>query len=177
MTREAVEAVRARQGSDEEIVTLSTGIRARLVPVSASLVQDAASRVEDPPVPMWYNPDKEREEPNPADPDYLRKLERADQRRGVAAIDVLVVMGVELVDGVPDDDRWLNKLKLLERQGHVDLTGYDLEDALDREFVYKKYVAVGNEDYATIMQFSGVGEGEVRRARRSFRGDAEGDAA
>jgi len=178
MSKAAIQAVKAREqrGQEQEIITLSTGVRARFIPVSASLVQDAVSRIKNPPVPVWYNPDKEREEPNPLDPEYQQAIQDADQERGVAAIDVLVLMGVELVDGIPEDDGWLKRLKFLERKGRIDLSEYDLAEPLELEFVYKKFVAVGNEDYPAIMAFSGVGE-EAGRARRSFPGDEEGDTA
>jgi hypothetical protein len=46
-------AKEAQQPSDDGVVTLSTGIRARLHPVSAALMSDVTARVKDPEVPTW----------------------------------------------------------------------------------------------------------------------------
>src|SRR5690554_1657400 len=78
---QAVEVAKSRARDEEAVVTLSSGVRARIHPVAASLIAEVSSKVEDPPVPTWFNPDKEREEPNPSDPEYLRALERAEEER------------------------------------------------------------------------------------------------
>ena len=60
--------------------------------------------------------------------------------------------------------------KMLERLGHLDLSGYDLTDPLEREYLFKKFVAVGQEDYTLIAEKSGVMPEDVERADKSFRG-------
>jgi len=97
-------------------VNLSTGVRAKLRPVATTLIDEVASRIKDPEVPMWHNPDKDRDEPNPNDPKYIAAKEEADRQRGIAVIDAVVMFGVELLDGVPDDG-WLGKLQYLETAG------------------------------------------------------------
>jgi len=118
---------------------------------------------------MWHNPDKDRDEPNPNDPKYIAAKQEADRQRGIAAIDAVVMFGVELLDGVPDDG-WLGKLRYLEKRGLLDLESFDLDDPLDLEFLYKRYVAVSAQDIAYIMRTSGVREEDVEAAIRSFRG-------
>ena len=62
--------------ADDGALTLSTGVKARLKPVSQSIIQDAVALCKEPRVPMWANPDKDgREEPNPLHPDYLEAVE------------------------------------------------------------------------------------------------------
>ena len=78
---------------------------------------------------------------------------------------------MELVDPLPEGDGWLKRLKLLERRGGLDLSGYDLDDEIDREFLYKKFVAVGSEDLAEIGKLSGISREAVRAAEDSFPGD------
>lgn len=142
-------------------VVLSTGVEAYLRPVSASLVEEVISQIAEPPVPVWHNPDKDRDEPNPADPAYLKAKEDMNRRRGTAAIDAVYMFGVTLAQPVPDDG-WEKKL---ERLGiHV------ADDQFEREFAYKKYVAVATQDLARLMALSGISQGEVNRQLESFPG-------
>jgi len=168
---EAVKALETETGPGE--VVLSTGVRVRLRPVPAWLVQEAQSRVEDPAVPNWRNPDKDREEPNPSDPTYLAAMVKAQARRAEAATDVMVLYGVELVDAVPPDADWLPKLRFLEKRGAFSLEGYDLADPLERGFIFVKYVAMGNDDWMLLGKVAGLTGEDVDRAVKSFRRDAQ----
>lgn len=164
----------ARELAEEgapKIVTLSTGVRARLVPVGVNLVRDAAMHIQDPPVPRFLNEDKGREEENPNDPAYLAACAEAERRREAAGMDALILFGVELVDGPPQDDGWLRKLQFLAKRGELDLDRFDLDDPLEREFLYKKYVAVGSLDLIALGQVSGISRREVKAALDSFPGD------
>jgi len=163
-------AARVAKGSEPESEYLSTGVRARIVPVSASLVDSTVSLVKNPPVPKFYNEEKGREEDNPLDPVYLAAREEAERKRIAAAIDAMIMFGVELVDGLPEDDRWLEKLQFLARRGQLDLSGYDLEASLDREFLYKKFVAVGSADLIRIGEKAGLRPQDVSDQLKSFRG-------
>ena len=147
-------------------VELSTGYKAKLVPVSASLIDQVTSRIKDPDPPMWMNESKGREEPNPADPKYLRELEDAGRRRGLAAMDALIMFGVELEEPIPEDTTWIKKLKLLG----IDV---DTDDPFEIEFYFKKYIAVSAEDISMVTQRSGMSAEEVAEAERSFRGSAK----
>lgn len=157
----------ARDGNNR-IFEVEPGVRVRLRPVSASLIDDVTSRIPEPDVPMWHNKDKDRDEPNPSDPGYLIALEQMNRKRGIVAMDAMVMFGAELVDGLPASDEWLRKLKWMERHNMIDLSGYDLDDELDREFVYKRYVAVTPDLLAKISEVSGISSQEVERAEKSF---------
>lgn len=165
-----------RQG-DSEIVTLSTGVMVRLHPVSSSLVEEMKNAYEMPPVPVVFIPEKEREEENPNDPKYIDEVERVQSKRADAILDALVTFGVELVDGLPEDSSWLKRLKLLERRGNLNLSGFDLDDEFDLEFLYKRFVAVAGTDLNLIGGLHGFRPMEVARARATFLGNKRGDSA
>lgn len=152
------------------IVELSSGIRARLLPVSPSIISEAQSSVAVPEVPKWYNDDRGDYEDNPDHPDYLRAMKQYDADQNMAAIDAMVMFGLELVDGVPEDDAWLKKLKLRERMGFtkVKLADFDLEDEIDVEFLYKRYIAVGTSDLVMVMRSAGITEEDIASASESF---------
>jgi len=151
---------------DDGVVELSTGYKARIVAVSASLIDQVTSRIKDPDPPMWMNDSKGREEPNPADPKYLKELEEAGRQRGLAAMDALIMFGVELEDPIPSDDTWIRKL------GILGIT-VDAEDPFEVEFYFKKYIAVSAEDVNMVTRRSGMTAEEVADAERSFRGTAK----
>lgn len=153
--------------------TTSHGIRFRVQPVTTSLIDEVTSRIKDPEIPMWHNEDKGRDEPNPSDPVYLKEMEATAHRRGVASIDALIMFGIDLVDGVPEDDAWLKKLQYMEKRGTLSLKGYDLKDPVDLEFLYKKMVVSNNDVLNLVSQASGITAEDVELAEASFRGDAE----
>jgi len=171
MTDEAVTVAKKRSSEEDGIVTLSTGVRARLHTVSQAIIQDAVALLQQPHPPMWYNPEKEREEPNPVDPDYLAALNRYEAKQYQITFNTFAMFGVELVDGIPEDDGWLKKLMLLDRVGTIDLSKFDLEHPIDLEYLYKRYIAMGNEDYILVSVKSGISQEEIRRAADSFQGE------
>ena len=154
MTKRKNEAVQAAHEQNngvgpDGIMILSTGVKAKLVPVAASLIQTVQNKIKTPPVPMWRNEDKGRDEPNPNDPAYLQAKEEAQEARGVAVIDALIMFGVELVDGLPDNKMWIRKLKAIGIE-------VDEADEFDVEFAYKKYICVSSDDLMKITQMAGV---------------------
>lgn len=166
----------SREQGDSEIVTLSTGVSVRLRPVSSSLVEEMKGVIKMPPVPVVWIEAKEREEENPNDPRYIEAVQDVEMRRADAIFDALSTFGVELIDGLPKDDTWLKKLKLLERRGVLDLSEFDLENEFDLEFLYKRYVAIAGADLQLIGGLHGFRPLEVARARATFLGDEGGDS-
>ena len=153
---------------ERSIQTLSTGYKVYLKPVAASLVDEVVGQIVDPDVPIWFNENKGREEPNPGDPTYLSEMKQADRKRGIAAIDAMVMFGVELIGGVPDDG-WDKKLLYLEKRGVLDLHMFDLTDEDDREFVFKRFIAMSAADLGLLAGLSGLNEEDVAEAVKSFR--------
>ena len=173
-TTAAVDAAKRQREKKDlgTIHTLSTGIRVRIVPVAAHLIDAAMFEVKDPVVPR-QDLGKGREEPNPMDPAYRQALSDAEHARGIAASDTLILMGVQLVDGLPEDDEeWLKPLRFLERLGHFKaLSEFDLKDEMDKEFVFKKYYAISARDIPLIGNASGMSQEEIDLAVRGFQGD------
>ena len=160
----------------DNVITLSTGIKAILRPVSASLLQDVMSRIVDPAEPWIMNEEKGRKEIDPYDADYLATIAKNNQERARASMDAMAMFGIELIDGLPEDDAWLKRLRQFERLGYLDLKQFDLEEAIDQEFLYKRYIALGNQDLMAIGQMSGIRQGDIEKAEASFRSPEGRDA-
>jgi hypothetical protein len=164
------------RGQGDDIVTLSTGIRVKLHPVSSALVDDLKSVIPYPEVPIVHIEDKDRDEENPNDPTYLKQVKETDMKRGDAVFAGLLEFGVELIDGLPEDDKWLKKLQRLAKRHQLDLDGYDLKDEFDLEFLYKRNVAVAGDDLSMIGPLYGMNPLGVARARAMFLGDETRDS-
>jgi len=169
---DAALSVARERSKATSVIELSTGYRARLVPVAGFLLTEVASRIQDPEVPMWANPEKEgREESNPSDPGYLRALAAAERHRAEAVIDAMLLFGVVIEGDLPDREEWMPKIQKMVKLGHLDLDGFNLEDPLDTEFLFKRYVAVAANDLQEIMSRSGVTQEAIALAAKSFPGD------
>lgn len=157
-----------RVNQNGNVVSLSTGVRVRVRPVSARLLDEVQRTVPHPAVPKQFLEDKGIEVENPMHPAYLREVEEANSLRGQRVTEALMLFGFELVDGVPPEESWLPKLRYLESRGMLDLSGYDLEIDLDRELLFKGMVAVGAPDLMLLSMASGLTEAEVAAAEDSF---------
>jgi hypothetical protein len=155
--REAV--LRQQSDGQGEMVTLSTGVRARLVPVPTSLISSISDQVPDPVVPTIWLEDKSRDEPNPFDPLYVKAVEDSERQRGQLVMDAMIFHGVKLVDGVPDKSQWLPQLEFSIAQRWIPaeaISDYDLSNPMQLEFVFKKYVAVAAPDLRQVRRLSGM---------------------
>ena len=172
----SVVSVAKEQTVDADEQILSTGVRVHIHPVSARLLTECMARVKKPTVPTYFDEDRQRDFPNPSDPLYLAALEERDSEQTNVAMDALIMFGVVLVDGIPDDG-WEKKLQLLEKLGHLDLGEYDMDEDLDRQFVYKKFVAVSAADMPLLQKASGVvDEEDLEKAEESFQGNEKPDS-
>src|SRR3990167_3099732 len=151
-----------------EAITLTTGVKVKMTPAPSLLIEQAVSRIKFPDVPVQTLEDGRKVE-NPTHPDYLKARLEAIRKQSQVAIDVMIAF-VDLVDEIPPDAQWVKRIRYLERLGHIDLQGYDLTDELDREFVYKKYIAFGSDDLQALSQVNGISEEDRRLARDTFRG-------
>ena len=150
-----------------EPVVLSTGIKVKIRVVPAMLIEQAVSRIKIPGIPVQTLEDGRKVE-NPNHPEYLQARQEALRKQQQASIDVMVAF-VDLVDPI-EDDSWISRVKYLERLGHIDLSEYDLSDPLDKEFVYKKFIAIGNKDAELILRANGIAEEDLQAARDTFPG-------
>ena len=171
-SKASVSAVAKQQQvvSSDSIILLSTGIRAKIKPVPASLLDKVAGHIPDPKPPKQLIEDKGREEINPFDPEYLRLKDEALTERGRATTEAMVMFGIELVDEIPPNEEWLPPLRFLEKRGRLDLKEWNIEDEIERELLYKLFVAVANVDIMLVSAASGVSQEEVEQAMRGFLG-------
>jgi hypothetical protein len=153
---------------------LSTGYYARISSVSASLIEEAQASVEYPEVPKWHDEDRDRWEENPNHPDYIKSVAEVDKRKTMMAIDAMILFGVEIVneDGTPYDvntgDKWYQKIRLMAKRKMINVDGVDLDDPLDIEWMFKKYIAVGAPDLERIARASNLSEEDVKEASATF---------
>ena len=166
-------AVAKKEREAGTVVTLSTGIRARIRPVSAKLLDEVQQMVPQPPVPKQFIEEKGREEENPLHPAYLRAVEEANHERGMRTTEALLMFGVELVEPIPPEEEWLPRLTYMVKRGNLTLDEWDLGDPLDLELLYKSYIAVATPDLMLVSMASGLTEAEVAKAEESFRSSAE----
>jgi hypothetical protein len=169
--------LRAAQRAANKEHTFSSGVRVRLRPIPALLITKAMQQIKDPPIPVWHDPERGRDLPNPTDPDYVSALDAAGVERTNAALDVAVQLGLVLVDGLPSDNGWIDDLQYLERLGLFDLSDFDMTDPKDREFIYKRYFVVADaEDIRFLTAHSGLSSETSERAEATFPSDSERDA-
>jgi len=121
-------------------VTAPDGTLVKIIPVSAALLEEVQDMIKDPPIPEIMIESKGRTEKNPEDPTYLSKLAETNRKRGVATMNAMIMMGIDLPNGLPEDENWITKLRYLEKIGAIDLSSMDFDDQLDREFAYKKHI-------------------------------------
>jgi len=94
--------------------------------------------------------------------DVYRKTEDSLEQGGVI-LDNFALFGYEILE-MPADDRWLKKLKLLQRKGYIDLTDYDLEDEVDREFLFIRYVFMTVGDVVALGNLMGASKTDLKDA-------------
>lgn len=166
-----VDVAESLSKGNKVIVELPYDVSAEILPVSASLISEVTVRIKDPKPPMWFNEAKDREEPNDADPGYLEELEEANRKRGEAAMDAMIMFGVKLLNDLPEDDIWLDQLKFLEMRGSLDLSEYDFDNALTKEFLFKRYICVSTNIIDLVTEVSGISPEEVEQQENSFPGN------
>lgn len=172
-------AVRAaKKVATGTVYTFNSGVKAKVHKLSQSLVNDVVNALDEPMVPQVFDADSQRHVPNPSDPEYIAAVRAYEKQQINAMLDACWYFGLELVAPMPDAATWLPGLKFMSKRGHLDLSGYDLDDAAELEFLYKRYVVADIEEINTLMptMIEGVTEEDVQKARDSFRGDADGEA-
>ena len=163
-----VETVKEQNNkAQDDIVTLTSGIRVRLRPVAASLIRDVQNKIKEPLVPMMRHPnaseDEDRFIENPNSPEYLEELRDVQILKEEASTNVMILMGIELLDDIPDKASWLPKLVYLgaveEREDVDDMT---------LELWYKKYIVADAFVFSELAKKSGVTEELIAQATENF---------
>lgn len=168
-SRAVIDAAKQNNGTEEStLFDLPNGVKGKVVPVSARLISDVLARIKDPEPPMVFIEDKGREEPNYSDPTYLRAMRDAEAERNSAGMDAMLMFGLQIVGGL-NTDSWLNNLKMMSKMGHIDLSIYNLDDPLELEYLYKRYIGSTAEVFTRIGEVSGISPEEVAKAEASFK--------
>ena len=154
-------------------VTLSYGIELKIRKVPPLLVTRAQDQIEPPTIPTFYNTERQETEENPGHPDYVKAVERYNDRINVAAMNAMLLTGTSFVsapDGLegPDGTSWPETLEALGIEVPTSRPGrylawlryYALEDALDLM-----------QTMSAIGKATGIAEADVLTAIESFRRD------
>jgi len=166
-----IEAVKARQGEDHRVLTLSTGVKLRIKQVPVMLPTEIAMegmRLR-PKAPVMFIEALDREDENQSDPDYQEALQRWQSQILVDMNNAFILLGTE-IDSVPrgfarpEDPKFHEQMSVLNRDVGSESLQY---------LAWVKYCAAPkSDDIALIVgevgRLSGVGESDVREAVDGF---------
>lgn len=174
MTEKAViETARGLAENTQDDVLEVDGFQFTIKAIPIAIITDTTNRIPDPEIPVWHNTEYDRDEQNPNDPGYIKAKAEVDRKRGEAMIDATIMFGIDLPDGVPPTEQWLPKLRFLEKRGQVDLSSFNLEDPLELEFVFKRYIIANVSLINYIQEMSSVTPDDIGKAGRPFRRSAK----
>lgn len=166
----ALEVAKEMRDAEKQdgVFTLTTGIRIRYTDLNPAIFTEILSKMRPPKPPKVFIENKGRMEDNPLDPTYLGEMDNWQGERANALMETFALLGVELVDGLPEDRIWLKKLQMLERLGRLDLSVYDLDDEMDLTFLFIKNVAFGPEDWGAVFKAFNVTKEGISVAEEGF---------
>ncbi len=175
--RAAVETAAAQQdGHLPSELTLSNGIVLALRPIPPGIIERALARLEKPKVPRWKNPDKDVEEENPGDPEYVAALEAYQLQRNVTAANTLLLVGTamkEIPEGLYGPEEvglWFDQ----ELMAHLGIEA-NTETNYDRYLAWLELYAMAKQGdilavFSILNRIAGIGEEDVQAAVAGFRG-------
>ncbi len=158
---------KTKKKTQDDIVVLASGIRVRYRPVGANAIREAQARIPDAVVPTFTDPNTGKEQPNPAHPAYAAEQKEIDALRTTAAMDVLMLLGIELVDPMPEDASWLDSFVFLKLISAEDAK-FAQDSPIALELYYKKYVVADANVITQLGQLAGVTQEMIAEARDSF---------
>lgn len=176
-----IQAVGAPKIKYPDTFTTTNGVTLKLRAVPSHLSAAAQRAVVRPEVPTWYNPDRQRDEPNPLDPGYQDSLDDYQQRLGLVSSYCHLSMGTDVTGKLPegivptDSTEWSDRLRD-ELQVGVP------EKGRARYVEWLRMYVLSDPDFLDLIEaITNVGkymptEDAVATAAESFRG-AEGRAA
>lgn len=176
----AIETAKENAFAEKEITTLSSGVRVKISRVGSGTLTQATSKLRAPQVPEVWDEDKQRFLRNPNDPGYEADMEQWQVERANLIIDTIVILGVELIDPIPEPEEidgqivqpnWMRKLRLLDKRGVLNLEDFDLDDEFERHYLYvRHFAAADDKDFAVISERAGLRPEDVEESQDSFRG-------
>ncbi len=166
--------------SEQETITLSTGVVLRLMKPSRFLLQEKARQMTPkvPKPPVVFIEDKGREEENPADPAYIEAARAWSNDWARATENATILMGTA-IESVPEgfqrpeDTEWATEL--------ADAYGLEVPQSKPLRYcMWLKLWAVRTDDDARALKektdhMLGIPQRKVAEAMDSFRGGAERD--
>jgi hypothetical protein len=147
------------------------GLKFKLRRMSRMALVEAGRKVMDPKVPVVWIEDKQRNEPNPNDPDYKEELNRAAWTRSIAIVNTCLVLGTSLLSKPEhieslESDEWIEQLKFI---------GLDVpEGKYARYAAWVRYHALNDDELTDLIlqvqRFNGVvTEPDVQAAAEEFK--------
>lgn len=171
--KQSLDAVKGALAEDDNVITLSTGVKLRTKTIPPNVFVAAASAFPLPKPPMVMDKLLGRMMENVDDPEYASRVQSIQMQQADTILNVMIVYGTELIS-VPkgfsepkikkgERPRWLKKYSLLGLPIFED----------DPDWLYltwvKSEVAVTKEDNEAIQKgvgrLSGVPEKDVRAAQ------------
>jgi hypothetical protein len=163
----------------DTVIITQRGVKLKIKPVPSMLIVDATKRIREPEVPMFHNTQKDRDEPNPADPKYLQALQ--DYKLQINDITQLAYLGngVSIIEPLPDDvcpiqdDEWVET---------VQLVGVDVpSNGAARRIAWLRYYVLSDQDFGDVLKSIAIAGGsvteeQVAEAEASFRDNKDGTA-
>jgi len=157
--------------AQDDIMTLASGHRVRFVPVPHNTLREARAKIVDPPIPMIPHPeDKTRQIENPMSVTYRETILHNEEERLKVVLDVLFLFGLELLDPLPADNKWQEKLILL---GLINADEVEGASALQQELWYKKWVISDSTVFEQLYGTLGVSKEAIAQARAAFKSNTQ----
>jgi hypothetical protein len=147
------------------------GLKFKLRKMSRMALVEAGRKVRDPKVPVVWIEDKQRDEPNPNDPDYREELQRAAWTRSITIVNTCLVLGTKLLDK-PDYIDAIDSTEWLEQ---LDFIGLEVpEGKYARYAAWVRYYALDDDELTDLIvkvqRFNGVvTEQDVQEAAEEFK--------
>lgn len=136
---------------EEKIKVLTTGVRVIIPGISQFMLQEMAMSADTVKPPRFVDPETGREVENTNDPDYIEAVNTSNMKKGLRLLDAMLV-GVILVDGLPDNDDWVDELRFQEKLGTINLSNLDFNRKIEKEYAYKKYIAFLDKADTDLLQ-------------------------
>ena len=164
-------------------VTVSTGVVFTVNEVPQFIMSDIRREFKEPKVPIWYNEDTGRREPNPNNPQYKADHNEYLLNLSMSIIDIMILLGTKVKSvpkGIvkPNSEEWKKELATILRTRSW---SRDEIAELSQEEVYVFWVKYRAAPLATadetdvglittaIGRLSGVAEEDVKDAIDTFR--------
>lgn len=131
------------------IFVCANGVQLKLRAVPSLAIVAIQKQLKEPPVPTFFNDEKQRDEENPNDPNYIRELNEWRAASADATTTAYLANGVTVITPLPDNVEPVDSQEWSE--GLV-LSGLVIADSgIQRRVAWLKYYIVGDEDLGDLI--------------------------